>query len=146
MAKAYVFTANGGPEVESFRDLPRPVPGPGQLLVAVRAAGVNPADWKRRTGSRPPGVAPVQLPAVLGGEVAGVVEQLGADVTGFAVGDAVFGNPVTGGYAEYTLLPAEVTAHKPPELSFTDAATLPIAAATAYDGIQQLGLPAARHC
>ena len=94
MAKAYVFTANGGPEVESFRDLPRPVPGPGQLLVAVRAAGVNPADWKRRTGSRPPGVAPVQLPAVLGGEVAGVVEQLGADVTGFAVGDAVFGNPV----------------------------------------------------
>ena len=142
MAKAYVFTANGGPEVESFRDLPQPVPGPGQLLVAVRAAGVNPADWKRRTGSRPPGVAPVQLPAVLGGEVAGVVEQLGADVTGFAVGDAVFGNPVTGGYAEYTLLPAEVTAHKPPELSFTDAATLPIAAATAYDGIQQLGLPA----
>ena len=103
MAKAYVFTANGGPEVESFRDLPRPVPGPGQLLVAVRAAGVNPADWKRRTGSRPPGVPPVQLPAVLGGEVAGVVEQVGADVTGFAVGDAVFGNPVTGGYAEYTL-------------------------------------------
>ena len=74
----------------------------------------------------------MQLPAVLGGEVAGVVEQVGADVTGFAVGDAVFGNPVTGGYAEYTLLPAEVTAHKPPELSFTDAATLPIAAATAY--------------
>ena len=67
MAKAYVFTAHGGPEVESFRDLPRPVPGPGQLLVAVRAAGVNPADWKRRAGSRPPGVAPVQLPAVLGG-------------------------------------------------------------------------------
>jgi NADPH:quinone reductase-like Zn-dependent oxidoreductase len=142
MAKAYVFTAHGGPEVESFRDLPRPVPGPGQLLVAVRAAGVNPADWKRRSGSRPPGVAPVQLPAVLGGEVAGLVEQLGADVTGFAVGDAVFGNPVTGGYAEYTLLPVEVSAHKPPELSFADAATLPIAAATAYDGVQQLGLPA----
>jgi NADPH:quinone reductase-like Zn-dependent oxidoreductase len=142
MAKAYVFTAHGGPEVESFRDLPRPVPGPGQLLVAVRAAGVNPADWKRRSGSRPPGVAPVQLPAVLGGEVAGLVEQLGADVTGFAVGDAVFGNPVTGGYAEYTLLPVEMSAHKPPELSFADAATLPIAAATAYDGVQQLGLPA----
>lgn len=142
MAKAYVFTAHGGPEVQSFRDLPRPVPGPGQLLVAVRAAGVNPADWKRRTGSRPPGVAAVQLPAVLGGEVAGLVEELGADVTGFAVGDAVFGNPVTGGYAEYTLLPVETAAHKPPDLSFTDAATLPIAAATAYDGIQQLALPA----
>jgi NADPH:quinone reductase-like Zn-dependent oxidoreductase len=142
MAKAYVFTAHGGPEVESFSDLPRPVPGLGQLLVAVRAAGVNPADWKRRAGSRPPGAAAVQLPAVLGGEVAGVVEQLGPDVTGFAVGDAVFGSPVTGGYAEYTLLPVELSAHKPLDLSFADAATLPIAAATAYDGIRQLGLPA----
>ena len=146
MAKAYVFDREWRP---GNRVVPRSAPaGPraGQLLVAVRAAGVNPADWKRRAGSRPPGVAPVQLPAVLGGEVAGVVEQVGADVTGFAVGDVVFGNPVTGGYAEYTLLPAEVTAHKPPELSFTDAATLPIAAATAYDGVQQLGLPAARRC
>jgi NADPH:quinone reductase-like Zn-dependent oxidoreductase len=50
--KALVFTANGGPEVEKLVDLPRPVPGPGQLLVAVRAAGVNPADWKRRSGFR----------------------------------------------------------------------------------------------
>jgi NADPH:quinone reductase-like Zn-dependent oxidoreductase len=71
MPKAYVFTAHGGPEVEAFLDLPRPVPGPGQLLAAVRAAGVNPADWKRRAGFRPPGAPPPELPAVLGGEVAG---------------------------------------------------------------------------
>jgi NADPH:quinone reductase-like Zn-dependent oxidoreductase len=141
MPKAYVFVANGGPEVEEFIDLPRPVPGPGQLLVRVRAAGVNPADWKRRAGSRPPGAPPPEFPVVMGGEVAGVVEEAGEGVEGFAPGSAVFGNPVTGGYAEYTLLPVELTAYKPPQVSFTDAATLPIAAATAYDGVRQLGLP-----
>jgi NADPH:quinone reductase-like Zn-dependent oxidoreductase len=141
MPTAYGYTAHGGPEVETFLDLPRPVPGPGQLLVAIRAAGVNPADWKRRAGRRPPGVPAPELPAVLGGEVAGIVEEVGEDTGGFTVGDAVFGNPVTGGYAEYTLLPAALAAHKPAGLSFTDAATLPIAAATAYDGVHQLGLP-----
>ena len=140
MPKAYVFTAHGGPEVEAFVDLPRPSPGPGQLLVAVQAAGVNPADWKRRAGFRRPGVPAPELPAVLGGEVAGVVEEVGDGISGFAIGDPVFGNPVTGGYAEYALLPAELAARKPADVSFTDAATLPIAAATAYDGINQLGL------
>ncbi|SNS42349.1 NADPH:quinone reductase [Streptosporangium subroseum] len=140
MPKAYAFTQYGGPEVEAFIDLPRPVPGPGQLLVAVRAAGVNPVDWKKRTGYRPAGAAPAELPSVLGNEVAGVVEQVGEGVEGFDVGDAVFGNSITGGYAEYTLLPVEVSAHKPEVLSFVDAATLPIAAATAYDGVHQLEL------
>jgi NADPH:quinone reductase-like Zn-dependent oxidoreductase len=140
MPKAYGFTAHGGPEAEAFLDVPRPVPGPGQLLVAVRAAGVNPVDWKRRAGFRAPGTPPPELPVLFGSEVAGVVEEVGDGVVGFAVGDAVFGNPVTGGYAEYTLLPAELAAHKPAAVSFTDAATLPVAAATAYDGINQLAL------
>jgi NADPH:quinone reductase-like Zn-dependent oxidoreductase len=140
MPTAYGFTAHGGPEAEAFLDVPRPVPGPGQLLVAVRAAGVNPVDWKRRAGFRPPGTAPPKLPVLFGSEVAGVVEEVGDGVVGFAVGDAVFGNPVTGGYAEYTLIPAELAAHKPEAVSFTDAATLPVAAATAYDGINQLAL------
>ncbi|XVQ06719.1 NADP-dependent oxidoreductase [Spirillospora sp. CA-255316] len=140
MPKAYVHTAHGGPEVEAFVDLPRPAPGPGEILVAVRAAGVNPVDWKLREGLRAIAGEP-RFPAVLGGEVAGVVEETGEGVTGFSPGDAVFGNPSTGGYAEYTLLPVELSAHKPAELSFTDAATLPIAAATAYDGIEQLALP-----
>ncbi|MFJ2829734.1 NADP-dependent oxidoreductase [Streptomyces sp. NPDC087263] len=142
MPKAYVFTRYGGPEAEALVELDRPTPGPGQVLVAVRAAGVNPVDWKQRTGYGPAGGAARELPAVFGNEVAGVVEEVGADVTGFAVGDEVFGNPVTGGYAEYTLLPVTVTAHKPTELAYSDAATLPVAAATAYDGIHQLGLPA----
>ena len=139
--KAFVFTANGGPEVEKFVDLPRPVPGRGQLLVAVRAAGVNPADWKRRAGFRRPGMPEPQFPTVFGTEAAGVVEAAGDGADGFAPGDAVFGNPVTGGYAEYTLIPVETAAVKPAGLSFEDAATLPVAGATAWDGIRQLALP-----
>lgn len=138
MPKAYVFTRSGGPEVEAFVEQEVPTPGPGELLVAVRAAGVNPVDWKLRNGYTRPGSAPPQYPAVFGSEAAGVVEQVGPGAKGFEVGDAVFGNPLTGGYAEYTLLPVAVTAHKPDSLSFTDAAALPVAAATAYDGIRQL--------
>jgi NADPH:quinone reductase-like Zn-dependent oxidoreductase len=142
MPKAYVFTRYGGPETEALVDRERPVPGPGRLLVAVRAAGVNPVDWKQRTGYARPGQSARELPAVFGNEAAGVVEEVGPDVTGFAVGDEVFGNPVAGGYAEYALLPVAVTAHKPAGISFTDAAALPVAAATAYDGVRQLDLPA----
>jgi NADPH:quinone reductase-like Zn-dependent oxidoreductase len=141
MPKAYAYTAFGGPDVETFLDLPIPSPGPGEVLIRVRAAGVNPVDWKKRTGYRPAGVPAPELPAVFGGEAAGVVERVGADVTAFAPGDEVFGQALTGGYAEYTLLPAAITARRPPGVSFEDAATLPIAAATAYDALVQLDLP-----
>ncbi|MET7569011.1 NADP-dependent oxidoreductase [Streptomyces sp. NPDC005492] len=142
MPKAYVFTRYGGPETEALVEVDRPRPGPGEILVAVRAAGVNPVDWKLRNGFRRPGEtdAPA-FPEVFGNEAAGVVAELGDGVDGFAVGDEVFGNTVAGGYAEYALLAATVTAHKPAELSFRDAATLPVAAATAYDGVRQLDRP-----
>ncbi|MVO87152.1 zinc-binding dehydrogenase [Streptomyces sp. p1417] len=142
MAKAYVFTRHGGPEVEALVDREPPGPGPGQLLIEVRAAGVNPVDFKLRDGYRRPGQAPAELPEVLGSEAAGVVVRTGPGVEGFAVGDAVFGSTLTGGYAEYTLLPVSVAAHKPGGLTFAEAATLPVAAATAYDGVRQLALPA----
>ncbi|WP_406155403.1 NADP-dependent oxidoreductase [Streptomyces canus] len=142
MPKAYVFTRYGGPETEAFVDVDRPSPGPGQLLVAVRAAGVNPVDWKIRSGYRRPGdSADRAFPVVLGSEVSGVVAELGEGVEGFAVGDEVFGNTLSGGYAEYTLVPVGIAAHKPAELSHLAAATLPVAAATAYDGVRQLDLP-----
>ncbi|MET7685984.1 NADP-dependent oxidoreductase [Streptomyces sp. NPDC005423] len=142
MPKAYVFKRYGGPDTEALVELERPRPGPGQVLVAVRAAGVNPVDWKQRTGYRRPGeTGSHDFPAVLGNEVSGIVEETGADAGDFAVGDEVFGNTVAGGYAEYALLPVAVTARKPAGLSFRDAATLPVAAATAHDGIHQLGLP-----
>jgi NADPH:quinone reductase-like Zn-dependent oxidoreductase len=140
MPRAYVFTRNGGPEAESFAEVPRPVPGAGELLIAVRAAGVNPADWKRRAGMRGPGEPDPEFPVVFGREAAGVVEEAGPGVTGFAAGDEVFGHPVGGSYAEYAVLPAAAAARKPAGVSWTDAATLPVAAATAYDGIRQLAL------
>jgi len=143
MPKAYVFTRYGGPETEALAEVDRPSPGPGEVLVAVRAAGVNPIDWKVRKGYRRPGETDTRtFPAVFGSEVSGTVEEIGAGVDGFAVGDEVFGNAMAGGYAEYVLLPAAITAHKPAQLSFRDAATLPVAAATAYDGLRQLDLPA----
>ncbi|MER5795570.1 NADP-dependent oxidoreductase [Streptomyces sp. NPDC001980] len=141
MPKAYVYTRHGGPETEAFAELDRPVPGPGELLIAVRAAGVNPVDWKLRNGFRRPGEGEARFPVVLGSEAAGVVEETGEGVTGFAVGDEVFGNTPGGAFAEYALLTASVTAHKPAALSFADAATLPVAGATAYDGVRQLDLP-----
>ncbi|MER6418195.1 NADP-dependent oxidoreductase [Streptomyces sp. NPDC001137] len=143
MPKAYVFTRYGGPEAEALVDVDRPSPGPGQVLVAVRAAGVNPVDWKQRTGYRRPGESGERdFPAYFGNEVSGVVEEVGEGVEGFAVGDAVFGRPVVGGYSEYALLSVDLIAPKPDALSFADAATLPVAAVTAYDGIRQLDLPA----
>ncbi|GIM89720.1 NADP-dependent oxidoreductase [Paractinoplanes toevensis] len=141
MPQAYAYTALGGPEVEAFLDLPKPTPGPGQILIRVRAAGVNPVDWKKRTGYRPLGAPEPTAPAVFGGEAAGVVERVGPGVTDFRPGDEVFGQTVAGAYAEYALLPAELTARRPPVVSFEDAATLPIAAATAHDALVQLDLP-----
>jgi NADPH:quinone reductase-like Zn-dependent oxidoreductase len=140
--KAYVYNGHGGPEVEALADVPRPEPGPGQLLIAVDAAGVNPADWKRRAGAmRTPDSPPEHFPLLFGREAAGLVAAVGPGVDGFAVGDAVFGSSDGGGFSEYALLLASVSAHRPPGLSSTDAATLPVAAATAYDGVRQLALP-----
>lgn len=141
MPKVYGFTEYGGSEQQDFWEQPMPEPGPADLLVAVHAAAVNPVDWKIREGWMKDFV-PLDLPAVLGQEAAGVVEAVGQDVDGFAVGDHVFGSvsPNSGGYAEYTLLTAEYSAKKPPQVSFTDAATLTVAGATAYDAVRQLAL------
>jgi NADPH:quinone reductase-like Zn-dependent oxidoreductase len=142
MPKTYVFTAFGGPETQQFVDWPRPEPGAGQLVVKVRAAGVNPTDWKGRANVRGEGTPPTR-PQPFGREVSGIVEALGAGVEGFALGDEVFGTPVAnGGYSEYSVLSVDEAALKPANVSFLDAATLPVAAATAYDGIVQLQLVA----
>jgi len=143
MPEAYAFTGYGGPEMQRFLDLPKPVPGRGELLVEVCAAGVNPVDWGVRAGMHR-AFLHLDLPAVLGREVSGVVERLGAGVEGFAVGDPVFGTSARGcgGYARFALLTASRTALKPAAVSFTDAAVLPVAAVTAYDGVTRLGLSA----
>ncbi len=141
MVRAFGFRSFGGPEVGEFVDVDAPTPLPGELLVEVRAAGVNPVDWKVRTGDFP-APEPVRFPLVLGFEVSGVVREVGGDVEGFAVGDEVFGMvaPGSGGYTELTAVTSTIAARKPVQVSFTDAATLTVAAATAYDGVEQLGL------
>jgi NADPH:quinone reductase-like Zn-dependent oxidoreductase len=139
--KAYGFIRYGGPETEALLDLPVPEPGPGELLVRVSAAGVNPADWKVRAGLRRADL-PLEPPVALGREVAGVVEEVGSGVSGFAAGDEVFGGTAgsAGGWAEFARVPASFAAHRPSEVAVTDAATLPVAAATAYDAVVQLAL------
>ncbi|KQU34205.1 NADP-dependent oxidoreductase [Rhodococcus fascians] len=140
---AYGFDEYGGPDTETFLDLPVTEPGSGQLLVAVHAAGVNPADWKVRAGNRKDTVQ-ITLPAVLGREVSGTVVGVGSGVDGFSVGDEVFGATASGhgGYAQYTLLNAAGTAHKPEAVSWSVAATLPVAAGTALDALRGLALTA----
>ncbi|WP_027497931.1 NADP-dependent oxidoreductase [Rhodococcus sp. JG-3] len=140
---AYGFDEYGGPDTETFLDFPVTEPGSGQLLVAVHAAGVNPADWKVRAGNRKDTVQ-ITLPAVLGREVSGTVVGVGAGVDGFSVGDEVFGATASGhgGYAQYTLLNAAGTAHKPESVSWSVAATLPVAAGTAFDALRGLALTA----
>ncbi|MBJ7351557.1 MAG: NADP-dependent oxidoreductase [Rhodococcus sp.] len=140
---AYGFDEYGGPDTETFLDLPMTEPGSGQLLVAVHAAGVNPADWKVRAGNRKDTVQ-ITLPAVLGREVSGTVVGVGSGVDGFSVGDEVFGATASGhgGYAQYTLLNAAGTAHKPEAVSWSVAATLPVAAGTAFDALRGLALTA----
>lgn len=139
MVKAFGFVDYGGPQTQEFLDRPVLDPGPGQLAIAVRAAGVNPVDWKIRRGLLG---RDRELPAVLGQEAAGVVERIGPDVTGFTPGDEVFGIAAAGGYAEQTLLLAAMSAVKPAALGFAEAATLPVAAATADDGVRDVGVGA----
>ncbi|MDJ1370893.1 NADP-dependent oxidoreductase [Gulosibacter molinativorax] len=136
-----VFTEYGGPEVQKLIEQPIPEPGSGQIAIAVKATGVNPADWKRREGwfgnAHP-------LPSPMGMEASGIVTAVGDDVSGFAVGDAVLGTPAIGygSFAQHTLLNAAQSVLKPEEVSFADAATLPVAGATAYIATHQIELEA----
>jgi NADPH:quinone reductase-like Zn-dependent oxidoreductase len=140
MPRTYVHTAFGGPETQRFDEVEIPQPGEGQVLIQVRAAGVNPADWKRRSNYAG-NAAPLSAPQPMGLEAAGVVVSIGPGVEGFAVGDEVFGSVSdAGAWGDYSLLDATIIAHKPVEVSFADAATLPVAAATAYDGVRELDL------
>lgn len=141
MSKVYVFDDYGGPETQELIDRSVPVPGTAELAIEVRAAGVNPADWKIREGQLGHHWS---LPAPMGREAAGVVTQLGDGIDDFAVGDEVLGlvAPGHGGLAEHTVLRASTTVAKPEEISFTDAATIPVAAATAYDATHQIELEA----
>jgi len=132
--KAARFSRFGGPEVLEIVDLPEPRPGAGQVRIAVRAAGVNASDWKKRAGVMDEG-----LPQTLGYEAAGVVDELGAGVADVAVGDRVYGFDVEGAaQAEFAVL--SHYAPIPPSLDFADAAALPAAVETAARALDRLGV------
>jgi NADPH:quinone reductase-like Zn-dependent oxidoreductase len=134
MVKAVRFSRFGGPEVLEIADLPDPHPGPGQVRIAVRAAGVNASDWKKRQG-----LMDQELPQTLGYEAAGIVDELGADVAGVAIGDRVFGLSSDGG-AQAELAVLSYYASIPPSLDFAAAAALPSALETAARALDQLGV------
>ncbi|MYV70288.1 zinc-binding dehydrogenase [Streptomyces sp. SID2131] len=144
MGQAWGFHKYGGPEVQELFDRPDPVPGRDEVLIRVEVAGVNPLDHLLRSGPVDGLDGGRPFPRVLGMEAAGTVLARGEDVTGFEVGDAVFGFALTGGgtYAETTVLSAPNTARIPAGLSAAVAATLPVAGTTAVDVLDQLGLPA----
>ncbi|WP_406466020.1 NADP-dependent oxidoreductase [Streptomyces sp. NBC_00111] len=132
--KAVRFQTFGGPEVLEIVDLPDPHPGPGEVRIAVRAAGINPSDWKKRRG-----LMDEELPQTLGHEAAGVVDELGEGVADVAVGDRVFGF-CTEGAAQAELAVLSHYAPVPPSLGFPAAAALPAAVETATRALDRLGV------
>ncbi len=126
--EAIVFDSFGGPEVLRLTQVDVPRPGPGQVRLQVRAAGVNQLDFKIRSGAVQQ-VFPTTLPATPGLEAAGVVDEVGAGVTGLTAGDEVIAFTETGAYAQYAL--ATVAARKPAGLGWDEAAALPVAGETA---------------
>src|SRR5215469_14696352 len=137
--KAVQIKGYGNEDVLEVAEVQRPTPGENELLVKVQAAAVNPVDWKIRDGLGE--LFGLKLPLILGCEVAGTVEAVGGpSPTGssdFAPGDEVYGylGAYTGGYAEYVAAPASEFVRKPKQIDFDTAASVPVAALTAWQGI-----------
>ncbi|WP_411126579.1 NADP-dependent oxidoreductase [Streptomyces sp. x-19] len=142
--KAITLQQYGGPVDLELTELPTPKVAPGEVLVRVKAAGVNPADWKLAAGYLDD-VMEAHFPFIPGWEVSGVVEARGFDATEFEVGDEVMGYickdwAQNGGYAELVSAPVRTLARKPESLNWLQAAGLPLAGLTAYQAIQRLGI------
>lgn len=134
--RAVVADRYGGPEVLRLTEVPVPTPGPGEVRVRIAATSINLSDWEGLVGSpyyaRIGGLrAPAR--AILGSDIAGAVEAVGPDVTGFAVGDEVYGDNLglKGGFAAAAIAPASALAHKPADLSYAAASTVPQAGSIA---------------
>jgi NADPH:quinone reductase-like Zn-dependent oxidoreductase len=130
--QAVLIHETGSPDVLHYEEADRPEPGDGQVLIRVRAAAVNPTDWKSRRG-----LSETRLPAVLGRDVSGTVEVSRAD--GFDEGEDVFGYVPGGGYAEFALASVDTIAKKPAALSHEQAAALPVAGMTAWQALFDRG-------
>lgn len=144
--KAMTYAQYGGTEVLEQTERPTPKVAPGAVLIRVKAAGVNPVDWKVMSGGLDP-FMDVNFPVTPGWDVAGVVEAVGFDTPEFKVGDEVYSygrrDTVQGGsFAELIALPATTVAHKPKSLSWEQAAALPLTGMTAQRSLDALGVAA----
>jgi len=137
LMKAVRIHNYGGPEVLQYEDAPSPRPAPGEVLIRVHAAGVNPADWKIREGHLKQFVQH-NLPFILGWDVSGMIEEVGLGVSQFQKGDEVFSKPDTsrdGAYAEYIVVRESEVALKPKSLHHVYAAAVPLAGLTAWQAL-----------
>ncbi len=131
----------GGPDVLTLGEARTPTPGRGQVLVRVRAAAANAMDWKIRNGDMRP-MTGRKFPRGVGHDFAGVIEQVGAGVTRFQVGDEVLGAArlqEAGAFADFVIADERSVAHKPDALTFAQAATLPVVGITAYQAVTKAG-------
>src|SRR3989304_6416091 len=140
--KAAQIKKHGGSEVvEINKNAPKPAASPGQILVEVYAAGVNPVDWKIREG-----YIPLQFPATLGGDFSGVIAEVGEGVSGFKKGDEVYGyarvlGGGSGSFAEFVSVDTKVIARKPKNISHVEAAALPLTGVSAWQAlVDHIGL------
>ena len=139
--QAVRFHDYGGPEALVLEEVTRPQPEAGQVLVRVIAAGVNPVDWKLRAGYLK-AYWPLQFPSTPGQEGAGIIESVGTDVTTFKPGQEVYGIFSAGSYAEYALANTDAIQLKPANLSFEEAASVPMGALTAWATIEAANIQA----
>ena len=138
--KAIRFHEYGGFEVLKYEDVPRPEPQPGEVLIQVRAASVNPFDLALREGWLA-SMIPLQLPAIAGVDVAGIVMATGEGVTDFSIGQDVYGfmSRYSGAYAEYAAVAIETIAPQPQRLDYVQAASVPLAATAAWQALFEVG-------
>jgi NADPH:quinone reductase-like Zn-dependent oxidoreductase len=137
--KAIVINEFGGKETLNLTEVPTPQPAEDEVLVRIKAAGVNPVDWKIREGWLKD-LLPHEFPIILGWDLAGVVEKTGDRVNRIAKGDHVFAynrRPIVqqGTYAEYAAVPENYITKSPGSLSFEESASIPLAALTAYQAV-----------
>ncbi|MGM7701590.1 NADP-dependent oxidoreductase [Pseudalkalibacillus sp. Hm43] len=139
--KAIVIDQYGGKETLKEREVERPTINDEQVLVEIHATSINPIDWKVREGYLKD-MLPFEFPLILGWDAAGVIVEKGKNVTGFNVGDRVFTRPATtnqGTYAEYVPVEENLLAHMPEEMSFEEAASIPLAGLTAWQCLVDFG-------
>lgn len=147
--RAWVINEHGGPEVFKEVELPLPEPGPGQVRIKVTATSVNPVDYKIRSGAAEALCPP--KPAILHGDVSGVIDKLGNSVESYQRGDAVFGcvggcGRVQGALADYVIADANLIHHAPISIPLEETAALPLVAITAFEGLKKIGdAPRKRH-